>query len=269
MSEEKVFVFSPIGYIRSENQYRFEAPRQAVYSKKGAFLEFLPDDRFAVAAADLRGFSYVWIIFCFHLNLGKEWKPKVRPPVSADGGRYGVFSTRSPHRPNPIGMSCVALSAIEKRGLLLGPCDLLDGTPVLDVKPYIPEADAFPAARTGWRDSIRQENFWQVSFSDRAREKASWIHQTAGLDLLDFCALQLGYEPLNAKRKRVRALAESEGLYSIGCRTWRCVFTLDRARHGVVVSDILSNYLPEELLPGMPDPYADKDFHRAFLRQAW
>lgn len=263
------FLFSRIGTIHSENRYRFEAPRQAVFAKKGAFLEFLPDDRFSVAAEDLKGFSRIWLLFCFHLNIGKAWKPKVRPPVSPDGGRYGVFATRSPHRPNPIGMSCVELLGIEKNGLRLGACDLLDGTPILDVKPYIPEADSFPDAKTGWRESIRKEDQWNVSFSRTSGFKAEWIHQQTGLDLFDFCWLQLSYDPLNTRRKRVSALSDAEGTYSIGCRTWRCLFSLDSSTHSITVFDICSNYSEEDLSPDAEDPYTDKEYHRMFLRQKW
>jgi tRNA-Thr(GGU) m(6)t(6)A37 methyltransferase TsaA len=259
--ETASYTFEPIAFVRSGSKYRFEAPRQAVFARTGAFIEFVPDTRMAVAAADLAGFERIWLVFCFHLNSGKDWKAKVRPPVSPDGKRYGVFATRSPHRPNPIGLSCVELLAIEKDGLRVGPCDLLDGTPVLDIKPYIPEADAFPEAKAGWRDGIPAE-VWAVTFSPPAAEKMTWIEKNSGLDIAEFCRVQLSRNPLDRHRKRVKK--QGTGLYSIGCRVWKVSFSLDPATRIANVLDISSNYTGEDLLPAAPDPYSDKAIHRAF-----
>jgi tRNA-Thr(GGU) m(6)t(6)A37 methyltransferase TsaA len=99
---------------------------------------------------DLYGFERIWLIFAFHLSEG--WKSSVKPPRG--GPKRGVLATRSPHRPNSIGLSAVELIRIEGRTLHLRGVDLLDGTPVLDIKPYVPYADAFPAARAGWIDEL-------------------------------------------------------------------------------------------------------------------
>ena len=203
MDNPDVFSFRPIGYIRSGAKFRADAPRQSVFSETPARLIFQEDDRFDLAAADLRGFDRIWILFCFHLNMGRPWKAKVRPPVSPDGKRYGVFATRSPHRPNPLGMSCVPLLDVGRGFLELGPCDLLDGTPVLDVKPYIAEADAFPGARAGWRDESSDPPPYSVSFDEAFARKAAWLADAAGLDIRRFCEVQLERNPLDKRRKRV------------------------------------------------------------------
>ena len=257
----KSWNFSPVAYLRSDSCHRFEAPRQAVYSGKGAFVEILP--QYAAAASDLDGFDRIWLIFCFHLNADRGWKPLVRPPVSPDGGCYGLFATRSPYRPNPIGISCVELLEVRRNVLVIGPCDLLDGTPVLDIKPYIPEADAFPGAAAGWRDAANP-SCWEVGFTPRFEECAAKLLELGGPDTVNFCLVQLGTNPFDKQRKR---LGFDGGLHSIGCRTWKIRFSADEAKRKLLARELVSNYPEDELLPGAPDPYGDKELHRRYL--AW
>lgn len=99
---------------------------------------------------DLDGFSHIWVIAW--LNYCYGWNDQVVPP--RDTRRRGLFATRAPHRPNPIGLSVVRLLRVEKRVLHIGAHDLLDGTPVLDIKPYVPYADSVPEARAGWVDEL-------------------------------------------------------------------------------------------------------------------
>lgn len=269
MDEPEHYQFSPIGYLRTHAKFRFEAPRQPVFSDCRAWIDFLPDDRLRVAAEDLRGVDRIWVVFCFHLNLGKSWRPKVRPPISPDNARYGVFATRSPHRPNPIGISCVELLSIEKNGLLIRNSDMLDGTPVFDIKPYIPEADSFPGSAAGWRDGLsqQQKTSWEIQFSARAEEKQEFLLRAGGWDLAQFCRIQIGTNPLDQTRKRISPDPLHPGAYLLGYRTWKIRFIPDESLHSIQVSDILSNYSSGELLPGAEDPYMDKSIHREFLAQ--
>src|SRR6201996_5574727 len=138
----------PIGFLRSPQATKVEAarqPRAAVGT--AARIELLPGHNFEHALEDLAGWELIWVIFWFHLNSG--WRPKVLPPRSTTG-RKGVFATRSPHRPNPIGISVVRLERIDGLTLYIRDADILDGTPVLDLKPYIAYSDAHPEAGTGW-----------------------------------------------------------------------------------------------------------------------
>lgn len=151
------FTYRPIGVVRSPYRNRIDAPHQACVvagTEAGrpaeATLELDPSIPEA-ALRDLEGFERVWLIFAFHRSEG--WVPLVQPPRGPRAKR-GVFATRSPHRPNAIGLSCVELVALEGRTLHLRGVDLLDGTPVLDLKPYVPYADAFPGARAGWIDAV-------------------------------------------------------------------------------------------------------------------
>ena len=138
---------SPIGVVRSELYERADAARQPA-AARGVVgrIELLPGGEFEHALQDLERWSHLWIIFCFHLN--SHWRAKVAPPRS--GVRRGVLSTRSPHRPNPIGLSLVRLSRVEGRLLHIVDVDMLDGSPVLDIKPYVAYTDSALDARHGW-----------------------------------------------------------------------------------------------------------------------
>ena len=145
-----------IAYIHTDYNEKFGIPRQSglAPSVQGRIV-FQPEFRDPEAVRGLEGFSHIWLIWEFSENRGKAWSPTVRPPRLGGNRRMGVFATRSPFRPNPIGLSCVALSEVrldDPEGPVIvvqGP-DLLDGTPILDIKPYIPYADSFPDASIGF-----------------------------------------------------------------------------------------------------------------------
>ncbi len=148
--------YRPIGILASPYSRRIDAPHQSTVvegTETGqaalATLE-LADWLDQQVLQDLSGFQRIWLIFGFHLSQG--WKSTVKPPRG--GPKRGVLATRSPHRPNGIGLSAVELLKIEGRTLHLRGVDLLDGTPVLDIKPYVPYADAFPDSRAGWIDEL-------------------------------------------------------------------------------------------------------------------
>jgi len=150
------FISHAIAYVRSPYARRIDAPHQSTVvagTETGdaaeAVIEFVADFPGA-AFRDLAGFDRIWLLFAFHRSDG--WKAEVKPPRG--GGKRSVLSTRSPHRPNAIGLSAVELLAVEGGHLRVRGVDLLDGTPILDIKPYVPYADAFPDSRAGWIDAI-------------------------------------------------------------------------------------------------------------------
>lgn len=257
------FVFKPIGYVRCAQKYRYEAPRQAVFADNEGIIRLNPDNNFEQALRDLSGFDRLWVIYCFHLN--RDWKPLVRPPVAGSKEKISVFATRSPHRPNPVGLSCVELVKIDGLDVHIRNFDMLDNTPVLDLKPYIPAADAFPEAGTGWLENAVAEHY-EVVLSSPASAKAAWILNAGGLNLKKFCEVQLAHEPLNESRKRISA-GGAAGEYIIACRTWRILFTPDEPGKRIEITGIKSGYVAEELAMTAPDPYADKDIHREFMRR--
>lgn len=128
-------------------------PRQAGLVDYEARVVFEPEYRVAEAVRGLEEFDYVWLIWRFHMAERREWSPTVRPPRLGGNKRVGVFATRSPFRPNPIGLSCVRLLRVEQGPVLVvAGADLVDGTPIYDIKPYIAYADAHPDARSGFAD---------------------------------------------------------------------------------------------------------------------
>lgn len=171
-SSQASFQFTPIGVIHSCFKQKFGIPRQpGLVRGARASLELFPPYDCAEAVAELEGFSHVWIVFVFHRVKRDQWRPTVRPPRLGGNRRIGVFASRSPYRPNPIGLSAVRLEGMVEEGgkrlLRLGGVDLLDGTPVLDIKPYLPYGDAIPNARAGYAQGAPAAPL-AVSFSDEA-----------------------------------------------------------------------------------------------------
>ena len=167
---------SPIAYIRSEFPTKFGIPRQSgLVSSLRAMIVFEPMYRNPDALRGIESFSHLWLIWEFSEALRKGWSPTVRPPRLGGNTRIGVFATRSPFRPNPIGLSCVRLEQVcpdSKHGtvLLVSGADLMDGTPIYDIKPYIPYADAHPEAVGGFAQEAPVPTL-QVDFPPQLLER--------------------------------------------------------------------------------------------------
>ena len=142
--------------MRSPYRRRFGTPQQAAAadSDAEAILRLDPARIPEAALADLAGVERIWVVSW--LDRGGTWSPMVRPP-RGPRVRRGLFATRSPDRPNPIGLSAVKLMRIDGCDLHVRGIDLLDGTPILDIKPYLPYADAFPEAKAGWIDAVPRD----------------------------------------------------------------------------------------------------------------
>ncbi|MDG0817089.1 tRNA (N6-threonylcarbamoyladenosine(37)-N6)-methyltransferase TrmO [Bdellovibrio svalbardensis] len=158
----------PIGYIESGFKDKFGTPRQPGLVKKAlAKLKIRADLQPAEALQGLEGFSHVWLIWVFHQNKVARYHAKVHPP-RLGGKSMGLFATRTPHRPNPIGLSLVELVSVEKDGIVVSGADLVDGTPILDIKPYLPEVESVPDARTGWPAEVVKDPI-HVEFTEKAQ----------------------------------------------------------------------------------------------------
>lgn len=150
------FLFKAIAVVRSPFKDKFGIPRQpGLASAAKGVVKFNPDPDLRTALRAIEGFSHIWIVFVFHEHGGRKWKPSIRPPRLGGAEKVGVLASRSPHRPNPIGLSAVVLDRVDLDAeggpeLFVSGVDLLDGTPVLDVKPYLPYADAVSGASAGW-----------------------------------------------------------------------------------------------------------------------
>lgn len=149
-----------IAHIRSDFHTKFGIPRQSgLVDALRATVVFEPEYRNPDALRGLEEFSHLWLIWQFSEAVRDTWSPTVRPPRLGGNTRMGVFATRSPFRPNPIGLSCVKLVGIEKdpelgHVLVVSGADLMDGTPILDIKPYLPYADAHPEALGGFTGNM-------------------------------------------------------------------------------------------------------------------
>ena len=145
-----------VARIRSDFKTKFGIPRQSgLVEELTATVVFEPEFRDPEALRGIEGFSHLWLIWQCSENVREDWAPTVRPPRLGGNVRMGVFATRSPFRPNPVGLSCVRLLEIlpgtpEGPILRIGGADLMDGTPILDIKPYVPYADAHPEALGGF-----------------------------------------------------------------------------------------------------------------------
>lgn len=199
-SDSHEFSFTPIGILKSCYKDKFGVPRQSGLVKAAtARLELRPDLQPEHALHGLDGFSHVWLIWVFHENRVARYHPKVHPP-RLGGESIGVFATRSPHRPNPIGLSLVEVVAIEDGVLFLAGVDLMDGTPILDLKPYLPEVESVSDAREGWAGQAVKPSVsvrWLPSAEEELREwqgrlgKGGFAREASGLrDLIEQTILQ-------------------------------------------------------------------------------
>lgn len=188
---------TPIATIHTPYREKFSTPRQpGLAPTVRAQVEIHPDFASPEAVRGLEGFSHIWLIFLFHQNYGQGWKPTVRPPRLGGNKRVGVFSCRSPFRPNPIGLSAVKLLSIDcnegKVVLEVQGADLIDGTPILDIKPYLPYTDGISEAHGGFANrapvASLQVNFSAVAqrqletFSVQSPELEALICETLTLD---------------------------------------------------------------------------------------
>ena len=176
-----MYHMEPIGILRTAFQEKFGVPRQSlmVGEAKG-ILKLNSDPRYREAFRHLEGFSHIWIVFVFHEHVSQEWRSTITPPRLDSPGKIGVFASRSPHRPNPIGLSAVKLEKIDLDGaegveLHVSGVDILDGTPVLDIQPYLPYVDCVLDATPGWTESEIPR--FSVTFSTLALQQ---IEASAG-----------------------------------------------------------------------------------------
>ncbi len=164
-----LFRLEAIGRLRTPFPDKFGIPRQAGLVDLPGVIEMAPPYDELDFFEGLEEVSHLWVTFLFHRNLEQRWKGRVRPPRLGGNRRLGVFATRSPYRPNHLGLSAVRLRAIESRKgrsvkLRISGVDMLDGSPVVDIKPYLPYADAVAGARGGFADSAPEPRL-QVGFT--------------------------------------------------------------------------------------------------------
>jgi tRNA-Thr(GGU) m(6)t(6)A37 methyltransferase TsaA len=250
--------FDPIGVVRSPFHERSQAPRQpAAAGAAAGRVELLPGRGLEDALSDIEHWDYLWLIVWFHHNKG--FRPKVLPPRSTR--KRGVFATRAPYRPNPIGISAVRLERVEGLTLHVKNLDLLDGTPVLDIKPYVPYTDSIPHASHGWLDVDERVNVaqpadprasYEVTAAEPALTQLAYLRDEHQIDLWPRIAEALALGPTPHAYRRIKELADG---YVLSLKDWRIRFTaVDRA---ITVERLATGY-KTKALPEAPAP------HRAF-----
>jgi tRNA-Thr(GGU) m(6)t(6)A37 methyltransferase TsaA len=255
-------MLEPIGYVRSPLATKVEAARQPRARAAGGVagrIELLAGRNFEHALCDLAEWQYIWVLYWFDRNEG--WRPKVLPPRSRSG-RKGVFATRSPHRPNPLGLSAVRLTAVDGLTLHVGDVDMLDGTPVLDIKPYVAYTDAIADAGGGWlrstdapRDPIPE---LEVLWDDAAAAQAAWIEARTGLPLRERATTTLALGPEPHPYRRIRR--EPDG-FTLCVKDWRLRFRVDEGRIRIVC---VESGVRKSLLNGKGEADAELALHREY-----
>lgn len=238
MAETELKIF-PIGVARSPFPDRASTPRQPYVAQEAVgTIELFAGHNYEDALADISAWSHIWVLFWFHLNEG--WKPKVLPPRSSES-KKGVFATRSPHRPNPIGISVMKLKRVDGLVLHVSGIDLIDGTPILDIKPYVPFADAIVDASAGWIATDPAPPH-EVVWEDEAREQATWLKETHRIDLFHPVERVLALGPQPHAYRRIK---EENGALRLAVNDWRIRFRTEERR--AIVERIRSGYSPKEL----------------------
>ncbi len=186
------YSFEPIGVVHSCFAEKFAIPRQPRLAPAASgVLELFPPYDKAEAVAGLEGVSHLWLLFVFHAAGHGQQHLRVRPPRLGGNRRIGVFASRATHRPNPIGQSVVRLDAIEAGRLYISGIDLLDGTPVLDIKPYVPYADALDDAHNSLADAapLQLPVSWTPAALQQAQQQAQRLQQPV-VALVEQCLAQ-------------------------------------------------------------------------------
>lgn len=253
----------PIGVVRTAKQLKHAARHQPdEQSEERNVIELLPVPGYQEALHDLQGFERIWIVWWFHLNT--RWRSKVLPPYGPDR-RLGLFATRTPHRPNPIGITPVKLFSVTKNRLEIGPCDLVDGTPILDLKPYLPAYDSFPNAATGWwaefmaAEAARGPT--RVTIAPLARAQLDWLAKDWQIEFEGRMLEILSRDPSPHRTRRIRN--RRGGGFDIACGAWRGVFQAQAGQ--VTVTAIEPAFPPVFLRDTLRTRVPDREAQLAFL----
>lgn len=251
-----MFQANPIGYFFSSQSEKYEVPRQPNQIENKGVIILKPQCQFEQALEGLDGFDRIWIIFWFHKN--RHWKPKVLPPRGDK--KRGVFATRSPHHPNFIGLSCVELERIEGLRLFIKNHDLIDSTPILDIKPYLNYADSFTAQKQGWLEELSLEQKFTICWSEHVLEQLNYLQKEWQIELQEIIRTRLMIDPFPQANNRIKK--KSEALYELAYKTWRISYQMDSGL--IEVLNIRSGY-DEETLEGIKESkWDDVPIHRAF-----
>lgn len=227
--EEEHFTFKVIGFFHGNTTSKHRAPRQpdATLGIDGT-IELMKGQDFEQALQDLETFSHIWLIYGFHS--AKGWKPMVLPPRGDK--KRGVFATRSPYRPNPIGISVVRLVKISGLKIHVQGTDLLDGTPIYDIKPYIPYADSISDANAGWIDTLNHIET-EIILSE---EMQLLMNDSESAHIIMHAKQILRDSPYPHPYRRIKQM--NENVYEVAIKEWRIQYRI--LQEGNVILDSMS-----------------------------
>jgi tRNA-Thr(GGU) m(6)t(6)A37 methyltransferase TsaA len=243
-----------IGRVRAPALGKGDLPRQPGLGRGPAGVIELAAEIPLEALDDLSGFERIWVITW--LDRATGWRPRVLPPRGER--KRGVFATRSPHRPNPVGLSCVRVTGIEGRCITIEDHDLLDGTPVLDLKPYLPWVDAHPDSTTGWVEG--PPSALPLEVGAEAARRLDWLG-ARGVPLGERIRSTLAEQPEPRRGRRIAA--GDAGLLVWSWRTWRVEYRLEAEDALVRVVGVRSGLDPDRD-DAVDDPRDSLALHRAF-----
>ncbi len=230
----------PIAYFHSTSNEKADVPRQGSLSTDHlGVIRFLPGKNFEQAIEDLEGMEKIWVLFWMHQV--SHWKAKVQPPREVT--KKSVFATRSPHRPNPIGLSCVTLIAVRGRELEIKDHDLLDKTPILDIKPYLAYADSFPDVKSGWLDLLSDISSNTICWEALPLLQMDYLKEEWQVDLYSKIESRLKYFMIPSSSNRVSFLGEEYNL--LAYKEWRILF--QKKALNIVILAIFSGYKESEV----------------------
>lgn len=263
MNSDASLTLKPVGHVRTGMVRKFDAPHQPNESADEINrVELLPGSNFELALQDLEGFDRIWLISWFDRNT--SWRPRVLPP-RGPAKRRGVFATRSPHRPNPVGLTCVRLISVAELVLEVGPLDLTDGTPILDIKPYVRTVDAFPESSLGWIEAVENASqadpLYRIEVSALAQAQLHWLQSRWGIDFTPRAFAQLARDPSPHRTRRILHLGNER--YRMACGPWRLFFRIEK--HLVHIDELGVGYSEESLLAPGFDEIVDRDAQLQFL----
>lgn len=227
--EEEFFTLKVIGFFQGNTTSKHRAPRQPdVTLGIDGTIELMKGQDFEQALLDLASFSHIWLIYGFHS--AKGWKPMVLPPRGDK--KRGVFATRSPYRPNPIGISVVKLVKISGLKIQVQGTDLLDGTPIYDIKPYIPYADSISDANAGWIDTLNH-NETEIVLSE---EMQLLMNDSESAHIIMHAKQILRDSPYPHPYRRIKQVKEN--IYEVAIKEWRIQYRI--IKEGNVILDSMS-----------------------------
>lgn len=247
-----------IGHFRGPRKSKASLPRQGALSKQSGYIQFEKGFDHKSALKGLEEMSHAWLIFFFHQAKNKA-KPLVRPPRAPEK-LVGLYATRAPYRPSPVGLSLVKIEKVDNGKLWINNCDLLDGTPILDIKPYVTQSDYPESPNQGWIESVED---WSFKISPVAKSQMDWLEQEGVIEIYDVLQSQLGTSPFQKFRKRITI--DSSHLATLSYRTWRFEVAINIENKSSLVLRFFSGYSKAELNT-KSDPYKDKELHRRFTK---